>query len=328
MRRALLTFALAAPVLAHAQNLVPGQILFAERETDVVRGRWISKAECDARATTNVELRWSTKLTTATSFTAPPANSKYQVYAANQEHNATDPEACHKAPNQTTGLVAGPVGSEIIATSFTQTQGFTLAPFVAAIPSITCNPTGDTIIYVCVEAKDGEQKSIGIARGQLTLSVTAPGAPGSVDALPGEGSLTVRWTRPDSTPEIYDARVVVKSVVAGCADAASATSTCARDPGDAAVHEATSGIRATELKVGGLVNGVLYRVEVYGRSEAGNENATPGTDTGTPLPADGFWEYYRQQPGAMEEGGCGTGRAGSIALLAVAGLLATLRRRT
>jgi hypothetical protein len=315
MRRALLLAALAAPAVATAQTMTQGVITFTEGTTDLVHGPWISLAECTAaKANASdpaaaVNLSWITRLTnTPPTF---PAGATYQVYASTA---AITGDACPTTNSTTPEYKAGSVGDRLTALGQTvNLQSVKIANIFTAIQLADCAAvSGDTSIYVCVQAFQSNGTNdvpIGIATGTMKLSITAPSAPTSVTAIPADdGALQIRWAAPAGSPSAYDYRLALS----------------ATDPRDMTTHTKTD-VRALSYTMTGLVNDVTYTIDVYARSEAGNES-TPGTGTGTPVPVADFWDVYSAY-GGREQGGCGTGAAGPVALLGVAALLAALRRR-
>jgi hypothetical protein len=307
MRRALLlAAALAAPAVARAQTVPAGGILFEDANNDLVHGPFISAAEC-GDPSAQVFLSWSTQLNTGQSF---PADAKYTVYASNKQPTDTN---CIKA-NNGTDTFAGPIGQTISGQRQTVSNlPFTIAEFVT-VSGYNCGIQADTPIYVCVQAylNDGTT-AIGLAKGTLTLSTSAPGSPTGVNATPADdGALTVSWTAPSSNVLAYDYRVTAVASPA--------------DPRDTTTHQATN-IRALSFTMRGLVNEVQYQISVYARSQAGNENETPAQGFGTPVAVANFWTVYHDAFGGQEKGGCSSGAAGPVALLGVAALLAALRRR-
>ena len=309
MRRALfLVAALAGPAVAAAQTVAPGAILFADANNDLVHGPYISAAEC-ADATAQVFLSWNTQL--ASGVTVFPADGKYTVYASNKQ--PTDPLKCIIA-NNGTDTFAGPIGATLSGLLQTvSNQPFHIADFVT-VSNFSCSLQADTPIYVCVQGyKNDGVTPVGTARGTLTLSTSQPGSPTWGNAIPADdGALQISWSAPSSTVLAYDYRV---TAVANPAD-----------PRDATTHE-MGGVRAQNVLMRGLVNGVTYQISVYARSQAGNENPTPATGTGTPTAVANFWDVYKDLYGGKEQGGCSAGAAGPVALLGVAALLAALRRR-
>jgi hypothetical protein len=300
MRRATLLALAVLPSLAAAQTITFSQ----DPDNDTVRGKWISKDECDSAAAVEVILTWTFSATV-------PTGATYQAWAANQEHTGT---ACSTASSGT--LVVGSVGNEELASIGTQTKtylasGF-LAPFAATVDCTTANFP----IYVCIQGKDSGGTAFGLAKGTITLSTTRPGTPTGLGAGIGDGALLLSWTEPAGSPAAYDYRI--EAVPA--------------DPSLPTVQK--SGIRVTDYRLDGLANDVAYTVGVWAVSEAGNESASPVQTTETPRPVDDFWDAYRNGPcdaaapcPGREQGGCGAGGTGPLALLGLAALLAALRRR-
>lgn len=307
MRRALLLAALAAPVLAVAQQTPKdGEILFsqADDDTDFVRGRFISKVECET-AGSKVKASWNTALTGAF-----PGNATYQVFASNVPVPA-ERTSCYEADQ--TDVKAGSVGTGISAT--TEVMNFQVLDVAAILAAVEiaggCSPSGDTSIYVCIQLK-ANNTVVGMARGTLVLSVTAPPAPTGVFARPADdGALEITWKGPPTTatPRAYDYKVV-------------AASTDARDPNTHTAHEVTG----ERFVMRGLVNEVPYTINVYSVSEAGNESEKSDDYVASPSSVYDLWEIYRQV-GGVDDGGCASGPAGPLALLGIAALLALLRRR-
>ncbi len=312
MRRALLLAVLAAPALAGAQTVSPGAIQFSKNGgQDLVHGPFINAAECPATSTNQIYLSWNTALLSGAGW---PAAARYQVYVSNKQHPGTSPNPCTTAPNGT-DTFAGAVGDPVPATAQTQNLvPYATGAFVAALndPNLTCSVTADTSIYVCVQASNANTGSVvGFALGTLTLSTWAPGAPTGVSATPADdGALRISWTAPSSTAYDY-------------------VLTADGTPTDATLHTAGD-IRALSYLLTGLTNGVTYTISVYARSQAGNAS-TAATTTATPVPVLNFWDLYHDAPpngfGGREQGGCSSGAAGPEALLALAALLAKLRRR-
>jgi uncharacterized protein (TIGR03382 family) len=108
-----------------------------------------------------------------------------------------------------------------------------------------------------------------------------------------------------------------------------ATTTDAFDP--VGIHTSgriTSSDERPDVRLGGLVNGVVYQVRVFAFSTADNRSDFDPANavTGIPQPVDDFFETYRAA-GGVEEGGCASGAAGPVAIGAVALLLAMVVRR-
>jgi MYXO-CTERM domain-containing protein len=318
MRRALLLAVLAAPGLAAAQTLNQGQIAFYEGQTDLIHGPWISRAECQAaqawqadntKPAAIVNLSWVTQLTnSATQF---PGTAAYRIYASNK---AIQNNTCYTQGNGT-DLNAGQVGETI--TGLQQSVALepaNIAQILSAAGQLAgcATSSGDIAVYVCVQAFATSDAStiIGVATGQMTLSITPPGSPSGVTAKPADsGALDISWSAPGGSPAAYDYRV---TVVNGA---------------DPDTHQQTD-IRSLSTTVSGLTNDIPYTISVYARSQAGNENATPGTTVATPVFVANFWDVYHTVYKGQEQGGCSSGAAGPIALLGLAALVAKLRRRS
>lgn len=308
MRRATTLAVLLLPCLAAAQQAA-GSITFTEGTSDTVRGRFISAAECAAAGATDVAIAWTFAFTSGTSL---PANAQYTIYVANQAHDAT---ACKTTSNTNTGLVVASVDNAA-ATSATQSKTLRVSVLLAPFTNVTCS-TANFPIYVCVQGSGGSS-AFGYAKETITLDTTRPGAPIGLGAGVGDGALVISWTEPTGTPVAYDYRLEV---------------TAQNSTLDPTVHQA-SGIRAERYEMGGLTNDADYDVNVWSVSEAGNESASPAAVVGTPRPVDDFWDYYGRGscdssapcPG-REQGGCGAGGTGPLALLGLAALLAVFRRR-
>lgn len=304
MRRAFLLAALAAPVLATAQQTpTDGQILFSQGDqaTDYLRGKWISKSECES-STATVNLSWDTKLV-GTGF---PADTRYQVYASNKEVPA-ETNTCYTEDNTSQSITAGPVGTELSGRrEVVNFEQFEIAGILdAARPPNRCETTASIPIYVCVQARSGGTV-VGIARGLITLSTVRPGKPTEVQAMAADdGALEISWKSPTGDPPALDFNVVAI--------------------GPVNTHTATE-VRGERFVMSGLENFVTYTINVYAVSEAGNVSDKSDDVTGTPTAVLDWWEWY-QLNGGVDDGGCGAGGAGPLAVVGVAALLAALRRR-
>jgi hypothetical protein len=82
----------------------------------------------------------------------------------------------------------------------------------------------------------------------------------------------------------------------------------------------------SDLRIGGLTNGVTYQVVAYGMNSANNPSPASAAADGTPVPTDDFWNHYKKD-GGREQGGCSTG-AGALGLLGALSLLALRRRKS
>jgi hypothetical protein len=320
MRRALLlAAALAVPAHAAAQAIPAGTVQFVEPGTtnDIVHGQWINATKCAAQATTDVVLQWTVQMAASTPF---PSGGSYQIYAANQDMAANTIE-CPKLSVSASGLVANPVGEPRTAL----TQGMTdvhetVQKFLTAVNQTSCAITSQVIIYVCVQLTSGTT-SVGFAKGQLKFSVAKPGTPTSVSAEPIESTkLRVKWSAPTGDPQAYDYIVTAHSAMS--------PTDLTKNPKDVTDYRiGPTDPHASEVTLGGLTDDVLYAVYVTARSEAANEGNPAGPAFGIPQVVRDFWDEYRSTPGAVEQGGCATAGAGSLAIAGLAALIVARRRR-
>ena len=89
------------------------------------------------------------------------------------------------------------------------------------------------------------------------------------------------------------------------------------------------GVSATQIRVGGLVNGNTYSLRLRAVDQAENTSA-PSEEVGaTPVRTEGFWGVYREK-GGSDPGGCASAAGPTgVGLPMVSGLLAwALRRRS
>ncbi len=311
MRRALLLAALAAPAIATAQTATPGTILFADNGgTDYVHGPYINQAECTGGA--QVSLTWNVGTTSI------PTNATYQVYASSQPHPQTGGCTTQGDTTKSPVVYAGAVGGPVSATTSTQTQAYTASQFTTAA-NVACTTTADTPIYVCVQLSSGS--TVLTAKATITLSTSPPDVPGGVGASPDDSAARVTWSLASRAND-YQVRLQSLADKTG-ADLATP------DPLDPNPHTARSAQNANNLRMGGLVNGVTYRVNVASYSLSNTASAW-SSDTPPvlvmPTPVNDFWEEYKRL-GGQDSGGCGAGGAGPLALFGVAALVAALRRR-
>ncbi|HET8540568.1 MAG TPA: fibronectin type III domain-containing protein [Anaeromyxobacter sp.] len=321
MRRALLLVVLvAAPALATAQTPPgEGEVKYGSDQGPgelVIDDAFINIDECNGSVTAPLlELLWNTKLASGSQ-----ESGNFKIYVANDAGAPTaDPKYCKTEddPNASPKIYAGQVGSDTYTANANQDTGSaevsTRSIMLAGTEdAFDCNDASlqDRTLTVCVHYIPGSGSSpTGSAVGTLTLSVRRPPAPPWLTVGEGEDALNLSWGEPTATGT--QARATSYRVVVS-----SGGTEFFRDD-----------VTARELRVGGLSNGTPYDVAVYGLSAAMNESTDPMTGSGTPGPVLDFWEYYSQQLGGKEEGGCGTGGAGPLALLAISALLAGLRRR-
>ena len=138
------------------------------------------------------------------------------------------------------------------------------------------NLTNGTDYRLCVRASNAVGSSAW--NGITTAPATTPGAPRDVEAVSGNGQLTVSWTEPaaDGGASVSDYTVAYKPHSLACPTTADADDTWS--------SRITSDTSAT---IGGLANGTNYRVCVKATNLAGDSswtgtNATPATLPGAP----------------------------------------------
>lgn len=318
-RASLLLAVLLAPAVAAAQAVAPtpnpGQITFPDEVSTPTDG-FINAEEC---ASGTIRLSWRALLDTGRSAAEI---TEYQLYAANKTTEGACPT--RDGAGDDASLVAGPVGITIEdeLTDPMLDVEFATSEIAVAAGKDTCDAVANEEIALCIQAR-ASGADIGTARGRLTLSLTKPGSPTGVSASPGERALNVSWNRVDSTSTTPAAEgYVVDATVVG-------TTTDAFDP--VAIHTSgriTSSDERPDVRLGGLVNGVVYQVRVFAFSTADNRSDFDPANavTGIPQPVDDFFETYRAA-GGVEEGGCASGAAGPVAIGAVALLLAMVVRR-
>ncbi len=292
----MLLAALAVPALASAQTA--GQVTFSP-------DAYLNATECAAANATTIQLSWTALRPSG----ATAAAATFQVYAS----TAAVTISGTTVPTCTSATGSAAIGSSISTTSDTATnQSFDASAFATAVGETTCGVQADKSIYVCVQLSDASAVAIGYATGVLTLSTTPPGAPTNVSVTPGNQALNVGWSAPASGQTVATYRVVATAV--------DLTADPASPHYSPMVNSATASYRLS-----GLVNDVPYSVVVYAYSASGTESLGSDPVSGTPLPTEDFFSYYRAQ-GGREQGGCGTGGAAALSLLGAAALLAARRR--
>lgn len=313
--------ALAAAAAAPTPNL--GQITFADVPRSAEDG-FINAEECSSPST-RIKLSWRVQPDTGRSVAEVRS---YQLYATNKtdENATTGPCPIENGDKDDTSLKAGPVGTAIeldLRDPMIDVE-FATSAIAASAGKGTCSTTANEAIGICIQARDASGTDIGTARGQLTLSLSKPAAPTGVSAQPGENALNVSWDRVDGASSGAAAAVdyQVDAVVV-------ATTAEATDPvlQHSSGRVAPTGDRPS-VRLGGLVNGVLYEVRVFAFSTADNPSDFDPANavTASPVPVNDFFETYRAA-GGVEQGGCASGAAGPVAIGAVAFLLALVVRR-
>jgi hypothetical protein len=289
--------------------------------------RMIGLAECNAAlngAANGAATQLLATFTTTTDGTnvSQSVSPLYQVYSSNVIWSAgtgtqSMMQLCPIMPNATNGTIAGFVTSFSGASlSVSPSTGgkFNISAVLTSA-GLNCSSPQATI-YICAHwIPDSSTGAIhGSAWGRVTLQTASPDAPtGLSTPAPGDGSLTLSWSAPSTgatTPSYYQIK----------ATSTDPKSTC---PATGCFSPHVTG--STSGTIRGLVNNVTYTITVIAFSSAGNPSPESASVPGTPLPTTDFWTSYKNQ-GGKEQGGCGTGGGGLLALAGAA--LALLRRRS
>jgi hypothetical protein len=246
----------------------------------------------------SVTLEW-----TSSSTPVAGANEIYKVWVSHTD--TTCPTTDSPAGFQR-------LGTDIPVTTATPTYSTTRSDFISTAGLAAC--TTNATISVCIQHwVIGAASAKGTATGSATLEVEPPPFPVLVSVAPGDSALFVSWAdgtkNPDGTTNTIAAVSYNVTAVGG---------------GVTVAKNSTS----KSYRLDGLTNGVIYSVTVTSLSAGGNESVASSPPVlGTPQPVDGFWEQYTKD-GGPEQGGCGGGPAGVVALLGVALALRGLRRRS
>ena len=291
------------PALGRAQTAA-GTMTFTE--TNVAGGggrndKVINIAECTGNGDT-LQLDWT--MTTAWASTW----STYRLFAT----TASD---CSSA---TTNLLAPDVA--VSANSATGTvAGVDVRTKITAPLGVTCGGTPPSTIRLCASVYDTNAAAVGVtATMVVAFDFALPDPPIGVGTTPGDGALNVSWTGATS-----GAATATSFTATATAVAPAAGQTCNAGGASGGSCTVTGG---TSCRIGGLTNFACYQVTVIGFSDSNNPSAASAAATGVPVPVDDFWKHY-QDAGGREQGGCGLGGDGPLALLALLPLVARLRRR-
>jgi MYXO-CTERM domain-containing protein len=309
MRRALVLAALAAPALALAQVPAPvGRVVEIDNFNAVAGTNYVNVAQC--AGTAPLRLEWNLGGVTL------GQNETYTIFASNTAPatTGTDANACAQQDDDVadgTDVFAGQVGEGVPATLAVQRSDVNGGEAVEEA-GFSCETSDSRLLYVCVHRIDAGGVRQGAAWGQFMIQLSAPNPPSITAVGPaGEDRLFVSWSRDNEglVPDHYRARATRLS-----------------ESGETVGEPITSSrVTANEVTISGLENGVRYRVEVIAFSVGGNPSEPSEPREASPAPINDFWETYGLA-GGREQGGCGTGGTGPLALVAV-GLLALLRRR-
>jgi uncharacterized protein (TIGR03382 family) len=305
MRRALLLAALGLPAVALGQIAAPsGAVIEVNNFNVEVTNSYINAAHC--ADTDPLDVEWNIiRLNTAL-----PVDGTYRIYASN-EAPATSGDGANFCPEQdvTSGTTRADLVTSDAATVAVQQLDVSGSALAAAAEK-TCGTGGeDAIVFVCVHLYDDDGVTRrGFASGKFQIQVRAPNPPTGASAGPGDTRINVSWT---------------PSATGGGAATADSYTAEARLPGSTTAVSSAS-TNGNSVTIENLVNGTTYDVVVYAFSVGGNRSAEVSAGTATPAEVDDFWETYRGE-GGRETGGCASG--GAAGILAVAGVLAALRRR-
>jgi uncharacterized protein (TIGR03382 family) len=299
MRRALVLAALAAPAFALAQATAPaGRVIERENFNTAASPptSYVNRTQC---AGGEMDLEWNVPAATG---------GTYQLFASNTAPGA-DGFCAEQSDEQVSPQVfAGPIsGGSFVVQG--QLQGARISGnAVRTAAGRACEERQE--IWICAHWFNSAGARSGAASGRFLVQVLAPNPPppGSVSAGSGDTRLHVRWSASTGGQVTADRYVAEATPVAGGAPVRS------------------DAVAAQSVTISGLVNDQDYSVVVYALSVGRNESDPSEAVIGTPRPVDDFFDVYRRFDGAREEGGCGSGGTGPLALVAL-GLLALLRRR-
>lgn len=291
------------PALGRAQTTAGTMTLF---ETNVAGGggrndKVINIAECSGNGDT-LQLDWTVSGTWGSTW------STYRLFAT----TASD---CTSA---TTNLLASDVA--VSANSPTGTvAGVDVRTKITSPFSVSCSGTPPTNIRLCASVYDTSGAAVGATATMLvTFDFARPDPPLGVGATPGDGALNVSWTGATT-----GAATATSFTATATAVAPATGQTCNAGGASGGSCSVTGG---TSCRISGLTNFACYQVTVVGYSDSNNASDPSAAAPGVPLPVDDFWKHY-QDAGGREQGGCGLGGDGPLALLALLPLLARLRRR-
>jgi hypothetical protein len=303
LRRTLLLAALLAPLTALGQAI------------SITPSGPYTKAQCES-TTNDVVLNWS--LPAGTNL---PTGSTYRIVVA----TSSGCDETSSALVVASGIEPDKTGSDITGATNQRyprvgsaTGTLTVNTF-ATKASVTCanNPT----MYTCVQLMEGTTVRAKTDILQLQVLDGPPATPVNVTVSPGDAALNVAWLE-GATGTVPTDHYVAQAYTLLC------------DPAAAATPESCLGVlvsqgttAAKSIRLSGLTIGTEYGVVVYAFSATGTPSTASAIATGTPIVVFDYWDKYKAM-GGLEEGGCASGSAGPLSLLAVAGLLRALRRRS
>jgi MYXO-CTERM domain-containing protein len=309
MRRILLLAAAAVPVLVLAQVAASvGQVVETANNDGV--NNYINAAQCEGTAPLN--LGWNDQVASG-SFSG---TGSFRIIASDQPPSTTAigtllAGSCAEQSSTTTNppVIATQIDSAP-ASNAIGSKPVTKA-FLKDTFKYTCDSTSEgKAVWICSHLYDAGTNQRGVASGKFLVQVQAPDAPTAVGAAAGDGALRVSWKAPTGGVTV-DHYIITATPTDGSGV-----------PVSSGEVTATSGVR-----LAGLTNDVPYTVSVVAYSKGGNPSPA-GTAAApvAPMPMEDFWDWYELQDGT-ETGGCSSGSAGAVALLGLAALVATRRRR-
>lgn len=300
--RAALLFCL-LPSLAVAQT--SGQVLPSENSNTGSGGRNdgnVNIAECAGTAGGGIAdaMTFNWVLNT----TKPTTGSTLNLYLAKADSN------CAPAATARVTLASG------LANSVTTSGPYQVtSQLVVPLGITTCANGALTNLNLCVTEVTGTTETAR-AVGIMVLDGTTPSIPVVTGATPGDGALNVAWDAGTGGSGVSASYKVLATAPAGCVA-----------PACTETHLSGEITGSTTYRMTGLTNDVTYDVRMIAFTDAGNPSADYSAPfPGTPQPVDDFWTHY-QASGGREQGGCGLGGDGPLALLALLPLLPRLRRR-
>lgn len=293
-RRAILALLLAAPPLALGQTVT----ITESNDTD----RIVNVLECSGSVTDTLSFTW-----TISNFTA---TGTFDLLASDQ--------ASCPLPTTTSGTTAHTVtlqaGIPATTGSGSSTSNLISVPSLLQQLQITC-PGPATAVHFCVDY-NAAIPTPNAATGSLTLDLQSPPAPENVQTTPGDSALNVSWTQGTGSAD------------GGTTGAATGYNVyCDLHPAATPIGKrcaSVTGAGTLNTRLNGLTNGTDYDIEVTAVSQGGNESGRSAQVTGTPQTVNDFWRQYRGA-GGREAGGCASGAAGLVAVVAL--LPFVLRRR-
>jgi hypothetical protein len=309
LRRALLLAFLLAPVAGRGQTI------------NVLPAGPFTPANC-ADASFGIVVYWGM----AAGTTTPLSGWTYRILASTTSQ-CSYVATSGSTPSNVVGSIAPNTSIDTAGLNGqrfpTAASGDTLTfATVAAAAQTTC-AAGPTV-YLCVQLVRND--TAGTVESQtgtvkLAVEVNPPSIPVITSVQPGQGALIVNWR--DGTDSTVAAATYTVSVLQADCVPVPPLATCV----DNVPHTLTTTSNTSSARVDGLTIGLKYQVLVYSNSGGGLTSVASAPAYGTPINVKDFWALYKDA-GGLENGGCGGGPAGVLSLLAMAGLVRGLRRRS